>query len=138
MKKTAMILTALFLAASVRAAELKWENNYDNALAQAKKEKKLIMVDVYTDWCGWCKKLDRDTYSDKTVQEKLTKNFVTVKINPEKSEKYAKLSKEFGTKGFPHIVFLDAAGKKIHEIGGYEPAGDFSQELDAVVKKAGK
>ena len=138
MKTLATILTTLLVAGGVHAADLKWEHNYDDALAQAKKDKKLIMVDVYTDWCGWCKKLDKDTYSDKTVQEKLAKNFITVKINPEKSKKNEKLSKEFGTKGFPHIVFLDATGKKIHEIGGFEPADAFSKELDAVVKQAGK
>src|SRR5258706_6332882 len=126
MKRTFAILLGFCLAAGVRGADVKWEHSYDTALETAKKEKKLVMVDVYTDWCGWCKRLDKEVYSDKTVTEKLNKSFVALKINPEKSQKNAKLSKQFGTKGFPHIVFLDTTGKKIHEIGGYVPADAFS------------
>lgn len=138
MKRILLMVASLVLTGGIYAAELKWANNYDDALAQAKKDKKLIMVDIYTDWCGWCKKLDKDVYSNKDVQAKLEKSFVVVKINPEKSQKNAKLSKEFGTTGFPHIVFLDASGKKISEIGGYQPADAFGQSLDAVIKQAKK
>ena len=124
--------------ATESTASLNWESDYDTALDKAKKNKKLVMVDVYTDWCGWCKRLDKTTYSDKTVQETLARSFVTVKINPEKSKKNAALAKQFGTRGFPHIVFLDDRGNKISEISGYRPAKDFQEFLDAVLKKAGK
>ena len=123
---------------AVNTGSINWETDYDAALDKAKRNKKLVMVDMYTDWCGWCKKLDRDTYSNKTVQETLAKNFVTAKINPEKSKKNAALAKQFGTRGYPHIVFLDDSGKKISEISGYRPAKDFQEFLDAVLKKAGK
>jgi thioredoxin-related protein len=117
---------------------MNWETSYDTALEKAKKGKKLVTVDVCTDWCGWCKKLDRDTYSDKTVQETLMKNFVTVKTNPEESKRNGELAKQFGTRGCPHIVFLDDSGKKFGEISGYRPAGQFQKSLDALLKKAGK
>jgi thioredoxin-related protein len=119
-------------------AEVHWEKDYDAALEKAKKDKKLVMVDVYTDWCGWCKKLDKDTYSDKAVGEMLEKNFIALKVNPEKSKKVEKLSKTWETKGFPHIVFLDATGKKISEISGYQPPADFLNSLDGVVKNSSK
>src|SRR5882724_2123227 len=111
---TITILGFLVLNAGALAA-VNWGQDYDAALATAKKDKKLVMVDLYTDWCGWCKKLDKDTYGDKDVTDKLTKDFVTVKVNPEKSPKGAALAKQFGTRGFPHIVFVDAEGKKISE-----------------------
>jgi thioredoxin-related protein len=115
-----------FLALGAGAfAGVDWEHNYDTALEKAKKENKLVMVDVYTDWCGWCKKLDKDVYADPKVGERLTKSFVTVKINPEKSLRAAQLAKQFGTKGYPHIVFVNGDGKKIGEIGGYVPANEF-------------
>jgi thiol:disulfide interchange protein len=120
------------------SAVLNWENDYDTALKKAKKDKKLVMVDLYTDWCGWCKKLDRDTYSDKNVQAMLGKSFVAVKLNPEKSPRANQLARQFGTRGFPHILFLDDSGKMISEISGYRPAKDFQESLDAVLKKAGK
>ena len=124
-------------AVTQRTASLNWESDYDTALDKAKKDKKLVMVDVYTDWCGWCKKLDKTTYSDKTVQETLVKNFVTLKINPEKSQKNAALAKQFGARGYPHIVFLDDSGKKISEIRGYVSADEFTKRLDQILKKPG-
>ena len=124
--------------ATESTASLNWESDYDTALDKAKKNKKLVMVDVYTDWCGWCKRLDKTTYSDKTVQETLARSFVTVKINPEKSKKNAALAKQFGTRGYPHIVFLDDSGKKISDIIGYQSAALFQNSLNDVLKKAGK
>ena len=131
------IVSLLALGASVWAG-VSWEQNYDTALEKAKKEKKLVMVDVYTDWCGWCKKLDRDTYSNKDVETKLTKEFISLKINPEKSAQNKNLAKQFGTHGYPHIVFLDAEGKKLSEIGGYLPPKDFLSQLNQVTEKAQK
>ena len=115
-----------------------WEQDYDLGLAKAKKDKKLVMVDLYTDWCGWCKKLDKDTYSNKDVADKLTKDFIAVKVNPEKSPKGAKLAKQFGTRGFPHIVFLSADGNKVSEIGGYLPPKEFLKRLETVSEQAAK
>jgi thiol-disulfide isomerase/thioredoxin len=126
-------MTIVLITVSARADAINWETSYDTALEKAKKDKKLVMVDVYADWCGWCKKLDRDTYSDKTVQETLVKNFVAVKINPEKSKRDGELAKQFGTHGYPHIVFLDDSGKKFGEISGYQPAGQFQKSLDALL-----
>lgn len=133
----AATITLLTLSAGAWAA-VNWENNYDTALLKAKKEQKLVMVDVYTDWCGWCKRLDKDTYGNKEVETKLSKNFIAVKINPEKSAKNASLAKQFGTRGYPHIVFLDAAGKKLSESPGYMPADKFLKRLDEVTEQAKK
>src|SRR6266853_5802987 len=108
MKRFVAVAIAGFLALGASAfAAVNWEQNYDVGLERAKKDKKLVMVDVYTDWCGWCKKLDKDTYSDKDVEAKLTKDFIAVKVNPEKSQRNAKLSRDFDTTGYPHIVFVD-------------------------------
>jgi len=139
MKKlmTGTILGFLVFGASAFAA-VEWQTSYDMALAKAKKDKKLVMVDLYTDWCGWCKKLDKDTYTDKDVEAKLAKDFVAVKLNPEKSADIAKLSQRFGTRGYPHIVFVNTDGNMVSEIGGYLPPKDFLKELESVSEKATK
>jgi thiol:disulfide interchange protein len=138
MKRYGMILAMLLAGATARAADLKWEQDYDKALASAKELKKIVMVDLYTDWCGWCKKLDRDVYANPDVQAKIAKNFIPLKVNPEKSQKGAQLAQKFGLRGYPYIAFLDADGKRISSIEGYEPAANFSSSLDDVIKKAGK
>jgi len=138
MKRIVIAAAAVAWAANVWAESVRWESNYDDALRKAKQEKKLVMVDVYTDWCGWCKKLDRDVYTDRQVVEKLNKNFIAVKINPERSATGKKLAKEFGVRGYPNIIFLDATGKKLHQQPGYRPAPAFCEVLDEVVRKAGQ
>jgi thioredoxin-related protein len=138
MKGLAVITITVLLAARGLGAELQWHDNYDKALAAAKSDNKIVMVDVYTDWCGWCKKLDRDVYANADVKAKLAKDFVPLKINPEKSKKNLELARSFGTRGYPHIVFLDATGKKVSEISGYIPAEQFTQKLASLTQKSGK
>ena len=139
MKRCITVIILGFLALTTGTfAEVEWGHDYDAALEAAKKDKKLVMVDLYTDWCGWCKKLDKDTFSDKDVEARVTKEFVAVKVNPEKSQQNAKLAKDFGTTGFPHIVFVDANGKKVSEIDGYLPAAQFLEQLNKITDKATK
>jgi thioredoxin-related protein len=137
MKRYAWILIAVLAAVTARAGDVNWSHNYDEALKKAKADKKLVMIDIYTDWCGYCKKLDKEVYTNKEVQEKLAKSFICVKLNPERTASTKKLMKEFGVRGFPYIAFLDADGKKLEEIGGYTPAKNFSAVIDKVLKKAG-
>ena len=61
-------------------------NYFESGFVKAKREGKILLVDVYTDWCGYCKKMDRETYTDAKIIEKLNKDFVMVKLNPEKVE----------------------------------------------------
>ena len=138
MKSIIAILSGLLLAVSTWAEPVSWEPNYDHALEKAKKDKKLVMVDLYTDWCGWCKKLDRDVYANAQVEEKLAKDFVSVKLNPEKSAGNAQLARQFGTRGYPHIVFTDADGKKVAEIRGYVVADAFLKQLEQLTAKPAK
>jgi thiol:disulfide interchange protein len=64
-----------------------WYNMTDG-YAKAKKEKKILVVDVYTDWCGWCKVMDKQTYENANVVKKMKKHFVAVKFNPEVNASY--------------------------------------------------
>jgi thioredoxin-related protein len=132
------LLFAMVVALNAWAERVDWGQDYNQALQKAKAGKKLVMVDIYTDWCGWCKKLDRDVYTNAQVEEKLSKDFVSVKINPEKNASNAQLARQFGTRGYPHIVFTDAEGHKIGEIRGYTGAADFLKQLEQLTTKPAK
>ncbi len=136
MKHITLIAICCLLALQAWAGNVEWKHNYDDAVKEAKSDKKIVMVDIYTDWCGWCKKLDKDVYSNKEVQAKLAKDFVSAKINPEKGAANAKVAQNFGVRGFPYILFVDGDGKKVHSISGYVPAADFLKVLEAVSKKS--
>jgi thiol:disulfide interchange protein len=138
MKSFTLAAITILTTTCAFAAELQWQDDYDKALAAAKSAKKIVMLDLYTDWCGWCKKLDKDVYANADVKAKLTKDFVTLKINPEKSKKGMELARNFGTRGYPHIVFVDADGKKISEVTGYIPADKFGEKLASLTEKPAK
>ena len=61
--------------------------SFEQAMALAKQDGKPVLVDVYTDWCGWCKRLDATTYQDSAVVTYINANFHAVKFNAEGSEK---------------------------------------------------
>ncbi len=127
MKKTLMLSTLfiILLATSSFAEEVNWVTTYDAALKQAGETGKPIMIDFYTDWCGWCKRLDKDTYTDAAVVKK-SEEFINAKIHAEKDKRSAKLH---GVSSFPTIVFLDSNGKEIWRVAGYKNGPQFLQEM---------
>nr|MBP7512354.1 DUF255 domain-containing protein [Bacteroidia bacterium] len=85
MKKVLFVAFTIFFMSSftkTKDDELKWYK-WNEGYPVAQKDGKLILVDAYTDWCGWCKKMDRDTYSNPDIIKKLNKHFVVIKFNPE-------------------------------------------------------
>ncbi|MBI4548602.1 MAG: DUF255 domain-containing protein [Ignavibacteriae bacterium] len=127
----------LFLATSFiqggDKTEVKWLA-LETALTEAKKSDKKLLLDFYTTWCGWCKRLDKDVYGNEEVAKYLNQEYVLVKINAEASNKvkykdstYTEIAfaSSFGVTGYPTIVFLDAQGEPITSLGGYVPADRF-------------
>ncbi|HSJ67441.1 MAG TPA: DUF255 domain-containing protein, partial [Anditalea sp.] len=71
MKKLMLVLVLAmigFSAHAQKADKINWLT-FEEAAAMTEKDPKMIIVDVYTDWCGWCKKMDKGTFTDPTVVE---------------------------------------------------------------------
>lgn len=120
-------------ALGVSAEEIKWAKSFDEAYKAAAQENKPVMIDIYTDWCGWCKKLDRDVYTAKAVVE-LSGKFICLKLNPETDQEHGAL---FKVDGFPTIIFTDAKKKELHRISGYVPPESFVEEMKKALKAFG-
>src|SRR5204863_9306617 len=78
----AAALAILPLSAAAGSGELAWKS-WDAGIKESGSAKKPVLVDVYTDWCGWCKRMDRDVYSREDVRTYLQRHFVTVRLNAE-------------------------------------------------------
>ena len=66
-------------------AEFRWYT-FEEALALNKQNPKKILVDIYTDWCGWCVKMDNTTWKDSTIRDYMAANFYPVKLNAERKD----------------------------------------------------
>ncbi|HEY3429872.1 MAG TPA: DUF255 domain-containing protein, partial [Cyclobacteriaceae bacterium] len=64
---------------------VKWMT-FEEALEKSKTEKRKIFIDVYTDWCGWCKVMDKNTFGEANVAKILNEDFYPVKFNAEQRE----------------------------------------------------
>jgi thiol:disulfide interchange protein len=90
-----------------------------DALERARSENRLVMVDVYTDWCGWCKKLDSDTYGDARVAAAL-ENVISIRVNAEKGGE--SVAEKYRVRGFPTVLFLSGSGDIVEKVEGYVSA----------------
>jgi len=118
--------------ASAAASSIGWEHDLDTALRRATSEKKLVMVDFYTDWCGWCKRLDQTTLTDSAVQQAIS-HVVPVRLDAEREG--AQEASRLGVDAYPTIVFLSAHGEEVGRIPGYLEAGPFLAEINQIFKR---
>jgi thioredoxin-related protein len=136
----ALLSTAPVLAgtaAKTTAPALTWRD-WDKGLDEAKASDRPVLVDVVTSWCGWCKRMDADVYSNPQVRDYLAKKFVTVRIDAEstaparyegKAQTSQSLAARFGVSGYPTTVFLHSSGDRPLSVPGYVDAEHFMQVL---------
>ncbi len=147
MKKLILLTLTLVLGISVYAQEdkeIKWYS-FDEVTELAAKEPKMILVKVYTDWCGWCKKMDKETFTDSQVIEYVNSNFYPVKMNAEdSSKKFEFRGKEYSEEtmartmrvsSYPNFVIMDAAMENITQLPGYREPQPFLTSLTALLEK---
>ncbi len=113
------------------AENIAWLRDFSEAKALATAQNKPILIDFYTDWCGWCKRLDKETYGNKDVAE-FSRQFVCLKINAEQNQA---LVEQYKVRGFPTTVFLKSDGTLIETVPGYFPADQFLELLKRIKAK---
>lgn len=95
-----------------------WQRDLRRAVELASAEGKLVVADVYTDWCGWCKKMDQNIYSDPAIAT-LSRQQVFVKVNAEDRGDGQRFAEQMGVRGYPTTVILDAQGRVLNIARGY-------------------
>lgn len=110
------------------------------------KKPRKIVIDVYTDWCGWCKKMDKSTFADEKIAKYVNKNFYAVKLNAETKEEIVLNGKTYrfnpkwgvneiaaellqGKMGYPSTVYLDEKFNMLAPVMGYYDTKKFDNLL---------
>lgn len=99
--------------------------SFDEALKLAEKEKKLIFIDAYTSWCGPCKLMSKNTFTDEKVGAYFNKNFINLKIDMEKDTDGPNVARRFSVSAYPTFLFVDGKGKLNSRLIGYMAPSDF-------------
>ena len=139
-----MLLIA-FAFPRIHAQEVAWIS-WDEAVEKASTDAqpKKIFVDVYTDWCGWCKKMDKDTFRNPEVAAYMSENFYMVKLDAEQKDPiefrgntysfvasgrrgYHQLAAALlqGQMSYPTVVFLDESLNMLSPVPGYQKPENF-------------
>lgn len=126
-----LALAGLVMATACNQAtgQIAWRrSSFADVLAEAGKRDMLVMIDFYTDWCVWCKKLDSETYTSAEVIKRAAA-LVSMKIDAEKGEG-PELARKYSVNGYPMILFVDKSGREVYKIQGYLPPAEFAAEMD--------
>ena len=140
--------------AEAKPTHIKWLSVTDlDKLASEKswkKESRMVVVDIYTDWCGWCKVMDRNTFSQSNIISYVSDNFYAVKLDAEMTDTIEFREKKYGFRGsgrrgahelaiewgmsnggigYPTIAFLDSTLKKVGTMPGYKDVTEMEAML---------
>jgi thioredoxin-related protein len=138
-----IVICVSFIPVQTEESPVRWMT-FEEAVERSKVDKRPVFIDVYTDWCGWCKVMDRNTFSDPKVAALLNGKFYAVKFNGEQREdvKFNGTTYKFVQSGrsgyhelaaallnnkmsYPTVVFLDEDFRMIQPLPGYRQAPEF-------------
>jgi len=111
-----LLLTTFILRGPISAQGIEFfHGTWDEALEKSKAEERPIFVDCYTTWCGPCKRMAKQVFTQPAVGEFYNDNYINVKIDME-----SKMGRKFGSKypvqAYPTLYYIDAAGEVLHKI----------------------
>ena len=141
MKKLLPLAAALALFLPLAAqAEGNWQTDFKKAQEQAKTDHKLLLLDFTgSDWCGYCKLLDKEVFTTQAFKDFAAKNYILVTVDfPHQTElpdalkqQNDTLGQKFNIDGYPTLIVVDPDGKELGREVGYDPGSG----ADAVIAK---
>lgn len=115
-----------------------WQT-FDEAQAQAAEDDRFFLVDVYANWCGWCRRLEREVYADDAVQSYLEQHFSYTRLDFDATDRDVTFAGDtfnmqqmaylLGAKGVPTVAFLTSEGDYITHVPGFVERDDFLDVL---------
>ena len=144
MKKLFLFLLGVFFFSLSNGQGVNWLT-WDEAVKANEENPKLIFVDVYTNWCGWCKKMDASTFQNPVIAEYMNKHFYSVKFDAERKDTIYFAGNQFvnpnptasrsthqlaralldNQMGYPKFVVFNQNFERMSIIPGYHDAAGF-------------
>ena len=158
MRKTILILalTIFGLSSALTQEKIKWYT-IQEAVQLARQEPRVLVIDVYTDWCGWCKRMDATTFADPSIVAIMNEQFYPVKLNAEGKEDIVLGDRTYKfvpsgqrgyhevaaivTKGrlsYPTLSYVDGQGRVLEAAPGYKQPGELKIYLAYYASEAYK
>lgn len=148
-----IVLLLVSINLNAQQTPIQWMS-FTEAMEKSKTEPKKIFIDMYTDWCGWCKKMDASTFSDPQVAAYINEHYYAVKFNTEKegqitvNDSIYTINAKYGRKGthelavrllngklsYPTFVFLDERFNILSPVPGYQQVS----QIEPILKYFGE
>lgn len=117
-----LLFSNLFLTAWTQSGIRFTDKSWEQALTQAREENKLIFLDANTSWCGPCRMMEKDVFTEKELGQYFNRSFVNLKIDMESAEGLP-LAVKYDIRAYPSLLFVNANGEVVHRVTGYHDAG---------------
>ena len=159
MKRTLIITLFALLGTSAMAQEkINWMS-FEEAVERCAQEPKMVFIDVYTDWCGWCKRMDASTFANPEIAQYMNEHFYAVKFDAEcndtiefKGHRFLGTSRHGGKKGshqlayallqgkmsYPSYVIMNEEKQVLQVINGFQPVKNFELIIHFFAEEAYK
>ncbi len=148
--KKAMLAALLFCSAiAAFAATASWTENFQQAIADSKQQKKpILMLFTGSDWCGYCIRMEKNAFSKPEFEQFLAKNFILFKadfprkkaLQPGIVQQNKALARKYGIEGYPTVLIVSSDGKVLAQTGYLQNSGvkEYTRHYEGILKKIQK
>ena len=126
---TLAITASLLAATAVEAAGPGWRTDYRTAEAEARQRKLPMLLHFYADWCGPCRRMDREVLNTRDLNQELSDGIIAVKIN---SDRYPQLVQKYQVRALPSDVFISPDGRVVSRATGYQARSSYVRKVLSV------
>ncbi|QDT63237.1 thioredoxin family protein [Calycomorphotria hydatis] len=133
-----LLVAVLTVAASATAEEkinVRWRTDIAKAAREAHTSRKPLLIQVTAEWCGFCKKMLKETYTDEGIAKHANGCFIPLTVD---ADEYPELMEELQIDAYPSTLVIDPSGQVVSRVKGFQDAEKFTESLNNACRSARK